>query len=738
MRLLYCIEGMVQGVGFRPFVYTLALRHTLSGFVLNNEKGVNIEVEGSKESLEAFELALFRELPPLARIDFFSKEALTCKNDKRFEIHHSEEGKNKSSLVLPDMSLCNDCLKELHDPHNRRYHYFFINCTNCGPRYSIIKTVPYDRPNTSMAPFVMCDACESEYTNPLDRRYHAQPISCSTCGPTLFLRSISGKVIATDEQALQHLAALIRSGNIVAMKGMGGFHLICDASNADVVERLRERKKRPSKPFAVMFKNEEAIKEVCELSRHEEEGIHSLLRPIVLVKQNKKSGLIAPNVAPKLDRLGVFLPYTPLHVILFEYLKKPIVATSANLSGEPIIYEAKTLVNKLSHVVEYYLDYNRDIVNSSDDSVLQYVGNKRIVMRSSRGMAPQSFRLKSTDERNILCVGAHQKNAIAIYLNHQMIISPYIGDLDTIASCELFEAMLKRFKHFYDFEPELIVADMHPNYFSAQWAKKQNIPCIFVQHHYAHILSVMCEHALDETVLGIAWDGTGYGEDGTIWGGEFLLCDTKTYERVAYFEPFLLLGGDASIKDTKRILASLLWDVLGDEADGFLHHYFDVPSLKRLKQVYSKKINTPLCSSVGRLFDAVAVLCGMHERISFDGESGLLLERLYDDRIQEHYTVYFEDKKILYKPMFLQMLEDKEPSVIASKFLNTLVYIFFEVASKYPQKKVIAGGVFQNRTLLEQLMNKSNETLYFPHQVAINDGGICAGQLYKVLQKSTH
>lgn len=645
MRLLYCIEGMVQGVGFRPFVYTLALRHTLSGFVLNNEKGVNIEVEGSKESLEAFELALFRELPPLARIDFFSKEALTCKNDERFEIHHSEEGKNKSSLVLPDMSLCNDCLKELHDPHNRRYHYFFINCTNCGPRYSIIKTVPYDRPNTSMAPFVMCDACESEYTNPLDRRYHAQPISCSTCGPTLFLRSISGKVIASDEQALQHLAALIRSGNIVAMKGMGGFHLICDASNADVVERLRARKKRPSKPFAVMFKNEEAINEVCELTHHEAEGICSLLRPIVLVKQNKKNGLIAPNVAPKLDRLGVFLPYTPLHVILFEYLKKPIVATSANLSGEPIIYEAKTLVNKLSHVVEYYLDYNREIINSSDDSVLQYVGNKRIVMRSSRGMAPQSFRLKSTDERNILCVGAHQKNAIAIYLNHQMIISPYIGDLDTIASCELFEAMLERFKYFYDFEPELIVADMHPNYFSAQWAKKQNIPCIFVQHHYAHILSVMCEHALDETVLGIAWDGTGYGEDGTIWGGEFLLCDTKTYERVAYFEPFLLLGGDASIKDTKRILASLLWDVLGDEADGFLHHYFDTPSLKRLKQVYSKKINAPLCSSVGRLFDAVAVLCGMHERISYDGESGLLLERLYDDRIQEHYTVYFEDKK---------------------------------------------------------------------------------------------
>lgn len=738
MRLLYHIEGIVQGVGFRPFVYTLALRYKLGGFVLNNEKGVNIEVEGLQESLEAFEKALFQELPPLARIDFFSKEVLTCKHDGGFEIHHSEEGANKSSLILPDMSICDACLKELHDPHNRRYHYFFTNCTNCGPRYSITRTVPYDRPNTSMAPFVMCQACEHEYTNPLDRRYHAQPISCSQCGPTLFLRSIEGKLLATNEQALVHLGALIRAGNIVAIKGMGGFHLVCDASNEAVVARLRERKHRPSKPFAVMFKNVDAIKEVCEISANEEEGVCSLLRPIVLAKQKKESTLIASNVAPRLDRLGVFLPYTPLHVILFEYLKKPIVATSANLSGEPIIYASDVLVEKLSHVVEYYLDYNREIVNSSDDSLVQYVGHERIMMRASRGIAPQSFRLKSTDERRILSVGAHQKNAIAIYLNHQMIISPYIGDLDTIASCELFEAMLERFKQFYDFEPELIVADMHPYYFSTQWAKKQTIPCVFVQHHYAHILSVMCEHALDETVLGIAWDGTGYGDDGSIWGGEFLVCTKESYERVAYFEPFYLLGGDASIKDTKRILASLLWDVLGDEADAVLCNYFDTPSLKRLKQVYTKKINAPLCSSVGRLFDGVAVLCGMHERISYDGESGLLLESLYDETIQEYYEVALEGKKILYKSMFVEMLYDKEPILIASKFLNTLVHIFFEVTKHYPYKKVMAGGVFQNRTLLEQLIQKSHETLFFPHHIAINDGGICVGQLYKVLQNRTH
>ena len=738
MRFRYGIEGIVQGVGFRPFVYTLALRYGLFGFVLNNEKGVVIEVEGSFMSLESFESALFYELPSLARIDFFTKEEIPPQHEKSFEIAHSTKGSHKSSLILPDMSLCDACLKELHDPNNRRYHYFFTNCTNCGPRYSIVKTVPYDRPNTSMHPFCMCEACQKEYTNPLDRRYHAQPISCIECGPTLFLRSIEGKIVATNEAALHHLAALIRAGNIVAMKGMGGFHLVCDASNEKVVHRLRERKKRASKPFAVMFKTIEAIEAVCEVGIKEKEAITSLLRPIVLVKHQTKNTLIAPSVAPRLDRLGVFLPYTPLHVMLFEYLKNPMVATSANLSGEPILYDAKQVVEKLSHVIDYYLDYNREIVNSSDDSVVQFVGDVRILMRSSRGIAPQSFRFVGEDERKILCVGAHQKNAIAIYWNHQMVISPYIGDLDTLASCELFEAMLERFKRFYDFEPELIVADKHPRYFSTQWAQKQGIPYVLVQHHYAHILSAMCEHKLNETVLGIAWDGTGYGEDGTIWGGEFLVCDREKYERVAYFEPFALLGGDASIKDIKRILASLLWDALGEDANAVLLEYFDALALKRLHQVYHKKINSPLCSSVGRLFDAVAVLCGLEGEVSYDGESGLLIEGLYNPSIREHYTVTFGEKEIGYKAMFIEMIQDKEPSLIASKFLNTLVYIFNEVTQKYPYKKVVAGGVFQNRTLLEQLLEKREEKLYFPHNIAINDGGICVGQLYKVLQNSTY
>jgi len=734
-RLIYRIEGIVQGVGFRPFVYTIALRSSLSGFVLNNSKGVIIEVEGFQESLDVFEQALFKELPPLARIDFWEKKSISCQNDKLFEIHHSDEESTKSSLILPDMSICNECLNELKDPKNRRYHYFFTNCTNCGPRYSIIKTVPYDRPYTSMQPFIMCDECQSEYTNPLNRRYHAQPISCSKCGPTLFLRSMQGELLGMNEDAIVQLAALINTGHIVAMKGMGGFHLMCDATSDAVIARLRERKRRPSKPFAVMFKDINAIKDMCTLSVQEEEGITSLLRPIVLVKRKESTSNISTLIAPRIDRLGVFLPYTPLHVMLFEYLKNPIVATSANRSGEPIISDAHVLEVKLSGVIDYYLDYNRDIVNSSDDSVLQYIGDKTLIMRSSRGMAPYSFRVDARDERKILAVGAHQKNAIAIYLNHQIIVSPYIGDLDNIASHELFEKMIESFTRFYDFTPELIVGDLHPNYMTTQWAKKQNIPFMQIQHHYAHILSTMCEYNLKETVLGIAWDGTGYGDDGSIWGGEFLLCNQESYERVCSFEPFSLLGGDASIKEIKRILASLLWDTMGDAADVHLLHYFDAKSLKMLKQMYTKKINSPRCSSVGRLFDAVAVLCGMEGNVSYDGESGLLIEALYDATVAEYYEVEIDDKIVHYKSMFTQMLHDKEPSLIATKFINTLVYIALRVSTRYTCPIILSGGVFQNRTLMEQILQNVTQNIYFPLQLAINDGGICVGQIYKTLSK---
>lgn len=736
-RQLYRIEGIVQGVGFRPFVYTLALRFHLNGFVLNNALGVEIDLEGSYEALNLFDKALVLELPPLARLDVVQKTSLAPVGYSTFEIHESEQGHIKSSLVLPDMSLCDDCLKELNDTNDRRHRYFFINCTNCGPRYSIIKTVPYDRPNTSMHPFVMCDACQAEYTNPLDRRYHAQPISCPTCGPSLTLKSKLGEILATNEDAIKNLAHYIKEGYIVAMKGMGGFHLMCDATRDSVVEKLRERKHRPTKPFAVMFKDTSAIEEECLLSEIEKKGLLSLLRPIVLVKRHKNTkSAISTFVAPHIDRLGVFLPYTPLHVRLFSYLNIPIIATSANRSGEPIITEGNELCVKLFDVVDFYLDYNRDIINPSDDSVLQYIDEKPLLMRLSRGIAPLSFRTDYNDERSILAVGAHQKNAIAIYLNHQMIVSPFIGDLDNVASCELFEKVIQTFESFYDFKPDVIVCDKHPNYISTQWAKKRQIPLIQVQHHYAHILSVLFEHKIDHDVLGIAWDGTGYGDDGTIWGGEFLVCNAKEYTRVAHFEPFLLLGGDASIKDIRRVLASILWDVDKEEEgiDTILLRYFEAKELKSLKQLHAKKLNAPVCSSVGRIFDAVALLCGCSPHVSYDGEGGLFLEQLYDVRINESYNFMVQDNKIIYKELFLEMVKDNHPSIIASKFINGLALLVVKMAESYELPVVLSGGVFQNRTLLEKILSlQTAYPIYFPQQLPPNDGGICVGQLYYAL-----
>ena len=735
-RFSFNVQGLVQGVGFRPFVYTLAKRFSLVGFVYNDAQGVKVEIEGTPDALQHFENAFFEELPPLARIDVFQKEQIAPVNALEFVIVESKTTSFKSSLVLPDMSLCEACRHELNDPSNRRFNYFFINCTNCGPRYSIIKTVPYDRPFTSMEPFVMCEACAKEYKEPLDRRYHAQPISCPQCGPTLSLYKMGEKTpIAYNHYALEELASLIHHGHIVAMKGMGGFHLMCDATNETTVLMLRERKHRPSKPFAVMFSDVDTILEECEASEAEQKGLSSLLRPIVLLKRRKNNSKIAQSVAPNTDRLGVFLPYTPLHEVLFKSLKKPIIATSANRSGEPIISDADVLSEKLNHVIEYYLDYNRDIVHSSDDSVVQFVDDKQIMMRASRGVAPYSFRVNSSDERRILAVGAHQKNAIALYLNGQVIVSPFIGDLDNIATTKLFEQLLESFKTFYNFEPDLIVHDAHPNYFSTQWAKRQNVPLVSVQHHYAHVLACMAEHQLDEKVLGIAWDGTGYGEDGTIWGSECFVCDRDGYERVASLEPFPLLGGDASIKDIRRIFASVAWQTMGDEANTYLLEHFDEDSLKKLKIVYDKKINSPLCASMGRLFDLVAVICGYKGPVSYDGESGLWLETLYDENVTESYNFKLENNTIYYLNNVKEMLNDQNPSKIVSKFLNSLVNILLGLIEYYHAPIVLSGGVFQNRTLLRLITSRVPHKVYFQQQTAINDGGICIGQLYKVLQK---
>lgn len=726
----YRIEGIVQGVGFRPFIYTIALKHCLEGYVLNDSSGVEVVLEGEADYIEQFDKDLYDELPPLARIDKLKKVSCLCKNYKEFSIVQSKNTKSKYSLISPDFAMCDDCLSEMRDKNDRRYNYFFTNCTNCGPRYSIIKTVPYDRPNTSMKPFIMCKDCQKEYENPLDRRYHAQPISCEKCGPTLFLKDINGNILEKNQNAIKSLAKFINEGHIVAMKGMGGFHLICDATNEQTIKSLRDKKRRPSKPFALMMKSLDMVQKYCKASQSEKKRVVSHDRPIVLLRTNQM--LLSSLIAPYIDRLGVFLPYTPLHVRLFDYLENPIIATSANKSGEPIVTNEDDLKNKLGNIIEYYLDYNRDIINASDDSVLQLIGEKDLIMRASRGLTPISIRVESNEKRKILAVGAHQKNTIAIYMNNQVILSPFIGDLDNIASVDFFTRTLESFKKFYNFEPDLIVGDKHPNYESTKWAKKQNIPFEQIQHHYAHILACMFEHNIDEKVLGIAWDGTGYGDDGTIWGGEFLVCDRKSYERVAYFEPFLLLGGDSSIKDIKKVALSMILDCQEDEIyDDFLSQ-FSSKDLSLLKQIHKKELNSPKCSAVGRLFDMVAVVCGVCDKVSYDGESGLILENFYDKNIKKSYKIYKEGKIIRYKHIIKEMLEDKEPRIIASKFLNSLIDIIYEISLQYDLKVLLSGGVFQNRTLLEGLiLRKPN--IIFQNKFPINDGSISIGQIASIL-----
>jgi hydrogenase maturation protein HypF len=734
-RLGIWVEGLVQGVGFRPFVYTLAHAYGLNGFVRNTPEGVYMEIEGDDKKIDTFIENFHAKLPPLARIDVFKSNPLELKADKEFIIVHSDNAGSKHSAILPDMAVCEDCLSEMRNPENRRYEYPFTNCTNCGPRYSIIRTVPYDRPNTSMDVFKMCPQCQAEYDNPLDRRYHAQPISCPNCGPRLKLIRISdGVVVEKDKKAISQLAKEIKDGAIVAMKGLGGFHLVCDALSPKAIQVLRERKNRPTKPFAVLCKNLEMAREYALMDEAEVKMLTSITKPIVLVSK-KPNTLMPQEIAPHTDRLGLFLPYTPLHVCLFEFLNNPLVATSANLSGEPIIHKGEMLGEKLAHVVDFVLDFDREIINANDDSVVQVVDNKPLYLRLSRGLSPLTFPVETKSRKTVLAVGAQQKNALALLHEGRIIQSPYIGDMHTLEGFEFFTRTLEGLKSFYDIEPKKIVCDMHPNYQTSLWAKEQGLPTVSVQHHHAHICATMLEYGLRGPVLGVAWDGTGYGSDGTIWGGEFLLCKDGEFERIGNFEPFKLIGADVSIKDIWRIAYSMLRDNMGDSVNKLPQFEPYTNKLSLVSQAYEKSINTSLCSSIGRLFDAVAFLATGLGKVSYDGESGLLIERLYDPTCKEEYLFEIKGKNILYKDVLVQMIDD-EPRDIVTKFINGLVKCIIDYSKIYNLPIVVGGGVFQNKTLLKRLQMDcltNSIPLYFPQKIPPNDGGIAFGQLAKYI-----
>ncbi|MEL4392098.1 carbamoyltransferase HypF [Shewanella algae] len=672
------IKGIVQGVGFRPWIFQLAKRFQLTGHVLNDGQGVSILVQGPEMALAGFRAALDTERPPLCRIDELTVSHAQVQDLQDFTIAHSSAGQAAAIVTVgSDKSSCDACLAEIRDPNNRHFGYPFTNCTHCGPRYTIIRNLPYDRHNTAMAGFALCDACRQAYEDPMDRRYHAQPVSCPKCGPELTLRGAGGEILAKREQALAQTIALIEQGKILAIKGLGGFHLICDAGNHDSVTELRRRKCRPAKPLALMMPSIEFAKQYAEGSNAEWQLLSSQERPIVLMakKQHQADApALSSAIAPDIDRLGLFLPYTPLHTLLLDGLQRPLVATSANRSGEPIITDGDEVLQQLGKpplaVVDAVLDHNRPIINGCDDSVVQMLDDELQVLRLARGYAPLSLPSKSLASMNIvskslasmnivskslvsmntaskslankdsgdnssnklpslLAVGPQQKNTLALNIGNQLYLSPHIGDLFSVEAEGYFERTLQNFHRLYRFEPEAIIRDKHPDYASSRWAERQSTRQLEVQHHFAHLLAVMAANDYSGKVLGFSFDGTGLGDDNQLWGGELLLADCQGFQRLATLSPMTLLGGEQAIREPWRLLYSLLLQNHGIEELQQLTVFAAEPAAKlaNLGKLASRGIG-PKSHSIGRLFDAAAALLANLRLSQYEGQAGIILETL--------------------------------------------------------------------------------------------------------------
>lgn len=736
------IKGIVQGVGFRPFVYNLALKYKIKGYVNNDDTGVNILIICPKDTLNKFLYELKNHNLKLARIDSLKYESIKIKKEyKDFQITKSfSSNKSKSVVIPPDMSICDECIEDINDVNNPRYNYTLTNCINCGPRYSIINNVPYDRINTSMKDFILCEFCNSEYTNIQNRRYHAQPVACEKCGPQVSLYNINEEKLSTSIDAIKQAAKLINDGFILAIKGMGGFHLVCDANNEKTINELRLRKNRKNKPFAVMFKDLKQIKTYTNLKNEEEQILEEKEKAILLVKKVKEFSL-ASNLAPNIDRLGCFIAYTPLHHLLFRYLNNPIIATSANLKDEPIIISKEKVFKKLNFVVDYVLDFNREIINACDDSIIQSVNRSFTTLRLARGFAPYTLNLKNKTPKTILALGANQKSTISIAYEDKLVCSAHIGELNSLESVEYLKRTIDTFKRLYNLEFTHLVCDKHPSYESTKLAlqmKEENkaLKLTQIQHHYAHALSCMAEYNLDEKVLAFCFDGTGYGDDETIWGGEVFLCDKKDYKREYSLSNFKLLGGEKAVKEPKRIALAILFENYTLDKvlcmNNTITKCFKENEIKLLHKMWKNNLNSPKTSSFGRFFDAVACFASLLEVQEFEGETGLLIEKNYCKNIKDTYTYTLKDSKIDYFSMIEELLEDKDIKFICSKFINTIVKIIKEISVKYKEFPIVlTGGVFQNKTLLELVLKiLENRKVYFSKNIPLNDGGISVGQAY--------
>ncbi|MEP0822451.1 MAG: carbamoyltransferase HypF [Ignavibacterium sp.] len=747
LRLRIVIRGAVQGVGFRPFVYRLANEMHLSGWVLNSSQGVFIEGEGEKERLDAFVQRIQKEKPSLAFIQSMEFFYLDPAGFVKFEIRPSNSEGEKSAHVLPDIATCPECLAEILDPANRRYLYPFTNCTNCGPRFSIIESLPYDRSHTSMKMFTMCADCQQEYENPKDRRFHAQPNACPTCGPQLSLWDEGGHVLAVRNDALREAAIAIREGRIVALKGIGGFQLVVDARNDRAVRHLRARKGREEKPFALMYPGLNEIRRRCEVSDLEERLLLSPESPIVLLKRRASEGdEVAESVAPRIPTLGVMLPYTPLHHLLLRELRFPVVATSGNLSNEPICTDEKEALHRLRGIADRFLVHDRPVVRHVDDSIVRILLGRELVLRRARGYAPLPVALERQPRDSVLAVGAHLKNTIALSFDSNVFMSQHIGDLESGESMNAFKRAVADFQKLYDTTPTRVVCDSHPDYLSTQFAKSLPVPVTTVQHHVAHVAACMAENHLDGKLLGVAWDGTGLGDDGTIWGGEFLLAEGSSFDRVATFRTFPLPGGEQAIREPRRVAIGLLYEMLGPG----VFERKDIPSIASLAEyerrvigrALGRTINCPRTSSVGRLFDAVASLLDVRQRLGFEGQAAMELEyAALEADTREQYDVELVTSRhpivLDWAPMIKGILADSEARVsaraISAKFHNTLANTILRVAQAVGQNRVVlSGGCFQNSFLMTRtvhLLADHGIRPYWHQRIPPNDGGIALGQI---------
>ena len=767
------VRGIVQGVGFRPFVYGLAVEHSLKGWVYNTSEDVKIEVEGETKALGQFELELQTKAPPLAHIENITIEYYPPRGYKNFEIRHSQALPGKYQLISPDIATCQPCLSELLNPEDRRYRYPFTNCTNCGPRFTIIEDMPYDRSKTTMRRFQMCPRCQAEYDNPLDRRFHAQPNACPECGPQVELVDNQGNPVTPILSGSNPVAAasqFLKEGKIVAIKGLGGFLLACDATNDTAVKTLRQRKKRSSKPFAIMVTNVDEAKRHCYVSPKEENLLTSPQSPIVLMRWREGSS-VSREVAPNLRFLGVILPYTPLHHILLRDTGRPLVMTSGNLSEEPIARDNDEALGRLSGIVDYFLIHNRDIYSRYDDSVAIVEGGTSQLVRRARSYAPYPIRLPFKT-RQLLGCGAEDKNTFCLTKDNYAFISQHIGDMENMETLEHFDSTISLYKRLFHIEPGIVAHDLHPDYLATKYAQElgeSGIKLIPVQHHHAHIASCMADNGLETPVIGVALDGTGLGADGRIWGGEFLVADYRDYKRAGHLEYLPLPGGDAAVKRPRRTAIGYILTLLGENALNTV--IASEPKQSRLasigqvseveieviKRQVERKINSPLTSSMGRLFDAISALLGIRGEIDYEAQAAVELEmaahsfviaRGLDEAIagnNERYPYRIaaaEGIRIVHlKDLLSAVIEDLRQGVskgrISVRFHNTVAQMVNEmchlIADESGVRQVaLSGGVFQNRLLLRKtvsLLESSGFRVFNHRQVPCNDGGISLGQV---------